>query len=199
MKKTIIVIITCVCIAASANAQQGSGRLSLGTGLLYKNGMDITLAYEHEMNYRHTWEFFVNGYLQWAECASCGHICPESFWRNYRSYGFGVAYKPCMTRGRNHYGSLRIGASAGSDTNKFLGGLHLGYEHNYVLRAGWTLYWQVKSDVMIKGADVCGNRIRPPAMGRHDGNGKKADPHRRRCGAEPGDPRRTFSGFIRSP
>lgn len=54
----------------------------------------------------------------------------------------------------NHYGSLRIGASAGSDTNKFLGGLHLGYEHNYVLRAGWTLYWQVKSDVMIKGADV---------------------------------------------
>ena len=150
----IIVIITCVCIAASANAQQGSGRLSLGTGLLYKNGMDITLAYEHEMNYRHMWEFFVNGYLQWAECASCGHICPESFWRNYRSYGFGVAYKPCMTRGRNHYGSLRIGASAGSDMNKFLGGLHFGYEHNYVLRAGWTLYWQVKSDVMIKGADV---------------------------------------------
>ena len=154
MKKTIIVIITCVCIAASANAQQGSGRLSLGTGLLYKNGMDITLAYEHEMNYRHTWEFFVNGYLQWAECASCGHICPESLWRNYRSYGFGVAYKPYMTRGRNHYGSLRIGASAGSDMNKFLGGLHFGYEHNYVLRAGWTLYWQVKSDVMIKGADV---------------------------------------------
>ena len=113
MKKTIIVIITCVCIAASANAQQGSGRLSLGTGLLYKNGMDITLAYEHEMNYRHMWEFFVSG-----------------------------------------YGSLRIGASAGSDMNKFLGGLHFGYEHNYVLRAGWTLYWQVKSDVMIKGADV---------------------------------------------
>ena len=90
----------------------------LAQGLLYKNGMDITLAYEHEMNYRHMWEFFVNGYLQWAECASCGHICPESFWRNYRSYGFGVAYKPCMTRGRNHYGSLRIGASAGSDMNK---------------------------------------------------------------------------------
>ena len=89
-----------------------------------------------------------------AQCASCKHICPDSFWRNYRTYGFGVAYKPCVTRGRNHYGSLRIGASAGSDTRKFLGGLHFGYEHNYALRAGWTLYWQVKSDVMIKGADV---------------------------------------------
>ena len=95
-----------------------------------------------------------NGYLQWAECESCKHVCPKSFWRNYRTYSFGVAYKPCVTRGRNHYGSLRIGASGGSDTKKFLAGLHFGYEHNYVLRAGWTLYWQVKGDVMIKGADV---------------------------------------------
>ena len=74
-------------------AQRGSGRLSLGAGLLYKNGLDVTLAYEHEMNYRHAWEFFANGYLQWAECESCKHVCPESFWRNYRTYGFGVAYK----------------------------------------------------------------------------------------------------------
>ena len=81
----------------------------LGAGLLYRNGADLTLAYEHEVNYRHAWEFFANGYLQWTECASCGHICPESFWRNYRTYGLGVAYKPCVVRGRNHYGSLRIG------------------------------------------------------------------------------------------
>lgn len=154
MKIILLLVLACTGCATNAHAQRNSGRLSLGAGLLYKNGMDVTLAYEHEMDYRNAWEFFVDGYLQWAECASCGHICPDSFWRNYRTYGFGVAYKPCVTRGRNHYGSLRIGASAGSDTKKFLGGLHLGYEHNYVLRSGWTLYWQVKSDVMIKGADV---------------------------------------------
>ena len=50
MKKTIILILACVCIATSANAQRSSGRLSLGVGLLYKNGMDATLAYEHETN-----------------------------------------------------------------------------------------------------------------------------------------------------
>ncbi len=33
-------------------------------------------------------------------------------------------------------------------------GIHVGYEHNYELRSGWTLYWQVKSDMMIKGADL---------------------------------------------
>ena len=106
MKKTIILTIACMCLAVGAYAQRGSGRLSLGAGLLYKNGLDVTLAYEHEMNYRHAWEFFANGYLQWAECESCKHVCPKSFWRNYRTYSFGVAYKPCVTRGRNHYGSL---------------------------------------------------------------------------------------------
>jgi len=134
MKKTIILMLACMCVFMNASAQRNSGRLSLGVGLLYENGMDVTLAYEHEMNYRHAWEFFANGYLKWTECKSCGHICPESFWRNY--------------------GNLRIGASAGSDTNKFLAGIHVGYEHNYVLRSGCTLFWQVKSDMMIKGADL---------------------------------------------
>ena len=125
MKTALLLMLVCMGIATDAHAQRNSGRLSLGVGLLYENGMDVTLAYEHEMNYRHMWEFFANGYLKWAECGSCGHVCPESFWRNYRTYGFGVAYKPCVVRGRNHYGNLRIGASAGSDTKKFLAGIHL--------------------------------------------------------------------------
>lgn len=154
MRKSLLLLLACMGMALNASAQRNSGRLSLGAGLLYENGMDLTIAYEHEGNYRHAWEFFANGYLKWAECASCGHVCPDSFWRNYRSYGFGAAYKPCVVRGRNHFGNLRIGASAGSDTRKFVAGLHLGYEHNYVMRSGWMLYWQVKSDVMIKGKDL---------------------------------------------
>ncbi len=141
-------------LSVTASAQRNTGRLSLGAGLLYRNGMDLTLAYEHETNYHNAWEFFANGYLQWKDCETCGHICPESFWRNYHTYGFGVAYKPCVVRGRNHYGNLRIGASGGSDTKRFLGGIHLGYEHNYVLRSGWVFFWQAKGDVMIKGADL---------------------------------------------
>lgn len=143
-----------MCIFLSASAQRNSGRLSLGAGLLYKNGAEMTLAYEHEMNYRHIWEFFANGYLQWSDCRICGHICPESFWKNYRTWGIGAAYKPCVIRGRNHYGSLRLGASGGSDTEKFVAGIHLGYEHSYVLRSDWTFYWQVKNDVIIRGADL---------------------------------------------
>ena len=115
-------------LSVSAQAQRNTGRLSLGAGLLYRNGIDVTLAYEHETNYHNAWEFFANGYLQWKECGTCGHVCPD--------------------------GNLRIGASGGSDTKKFLAGIHLGYEHNYVLRSGWVFFWQVKGDVMIKGADL---------------------------------------------
>src|SRR5574344_2225097 len=154
MKKVILMAMLFIVTLTSSHAQDGSNRISLSTGVLYERGLDLTLSYEHETKYHNAWEFFGNVYLKWDECASCKHICPDSFWKNYRSYGVGVAYKPCVVRGRNHHGNLRLGASAGSDTHDFLGGLHVGYEHNYALRSGVQLFWQVKSDVMIKGEDL---------------------------------------------
>lgn len=152
MKKLLTAL--ALAFATAVHAQTNSDRLSLGFGALYERGLDVTLSYEHETRYHNAWEYFVNAYIKWDDCPSCGHVCPESFWNNYRSYGFGIAYKPCVSRGRNHYGNFRIGTSAGSDTHRFLGGVHLGYEHNYVLRGGWRLYWQAKTDVMIKGEDL---------------------------------------------
>ncbi|WP_439329929.1 hypothetical protein [Bacteroides ovatus] len=138
----------------SSYAQDGSNRVSLGTGVLYERGLDLTLSYEHETKYHNAWEYFGNVYLKWDECASCGHVCPDSFWKNYRTYDFGIAYKPCVVRGRNNHGNVRIGASVGSDTDKVIGGIHVGYEHSYALRSGWQIFWQVKTDIMIKGLDT---------------------------------------------
>ena len=138
----------------SSHAQDGSNRISLSTGVLYERGLDLTLSYEHETKYHNAWEYFGNVYLKWDECASCGHVCPDSFWKNYRTYDFGIAYKPCVVRGRNNHGNVRIGASVGSDTDKVIGGIHVGYEHSYALRAGWQIFWQVKTDIMIKGLDT---------------------------------------------
>ena len=153
-KKWLVVAALAVMNTLAIHAQTNSDRISVGVGALYERGLDLTISYEHETKYHNAWEYFANGYIKWSDCKSCGHVCPESFWKNYRSYGFGIAYKPCVTRGRNHHGNLRIGASAGSDTKEFLGGAHVGYEHNYTLRDGWKLYWQVKSDIMIKGEDL---------------------------------------------
>ena len=128
---TLLVVICFMASMTPAMAQQNSDRISLGFGCLYERGLDVTLSYEYETKYHNAWEYFANG-----------------------SYGFGFAYKPCVARGRNHHGNMRIGASAGSDTDRFLGGIHLGYEQNYTLRHGWKLFWQVKTDVMIKGEDL---------------------------------------------
>ena len=152
--KSIMMAVALIATASTIKAQTNSDRISVGVGALYEQGFDMTLSNEHETKYHNAWEYFANGYIKWDECQSCGHVCPDSFWRNYRSYGFGIAYKPCVTRGRNHHGNLRIGASGGSDTKDFLGGAHFGYEHNYTLPRGWKLYWQVKSDIMIKGEDL---------------------------------------------
>lgn len=152
--KKLLLLFALVLTTATGFAQHNDNRIMAGVGCLYERGLDLTIAYEHETRYHHAWEYFANGYIKWDDCSSCGHVCPESFWNNYRSYSFGFAYKPCMARGRNHHGNLRIGASAGSDTDRFLGGVHLGYEHNYTLRGGWKLFWQVKTDVMIKGEDL---------------------------------------------
>lgn len=99
MRRIVSVSVAIVVFAITVKAQNNSDRLSLGVGCLYQNGLDLTLSYEHEGKYHHAWEFFANAYIKWAECASCKHICPESFWKNYHSYGFGVAYKPCVVRG----------------------------------------------------------------------------------------------------
>ena len=74
--------------------------------------------------------------------------------KNYNTLGVGAAYKPCVFRSRNHHGNLRLGGSLGSDRNRVLGGIHVGYEHSYALRKGWELFWQAKCDLMIKGEDL---------------------------------------------
>ena len=154
MKKVILMAMLFIVTLTSSHAQDGSNRISLSTGVLYERGLDLTLSYEHETKYHNAWEYFGNVYLKWDECASCGHVCPDSFWKNYRTYDFGIAYKPCVVRGRNNHGNVRIGASVGSDTDKVIGGIHVGYEHSYALRSGWQIFWQVKTDIMIKGLDT---------------------------------------------
>lgn len=149
MKKIILSMALAVITSLYSFAQSNSNRISLGLGALYEKGFDATLSWEHETKYHNAWEYFINGYIKWDECQECHHVCPDSFWKNYRTWGVGAAYKPCVNRGRNNHGNVRLGVSVGSDTDHFLGGFHVGYEHNYALRGGWMLYWQAKCDLIV--------------------------------------------------
>lgn len=139
---------------ATAQNKSDNRDVSLSFGVFYPQTVDATLSYEVETKYHNAWEFFANGAAKWKDCPSCGHVCAESFWKDHPTWGIGAAYKPCVQRSRNSYGRMRFGASLGSNTDRFLGGIHAGYEQNYSLRGGWRLFWQAKVDCLIKNEDL---------------------------------------------
>ena len=147
--KTLLTTLMLFATIMTATAQTYSNKISIGIGALYERGLDATISAEHQTKNHNAWEYFLNGYLKWKECETCGHVCPDSFWKNYNTWSIGAAYKPCVYTGRNNHGNLRIGLSGGSDTDEFLGGVHVGYEHNYILKKGFALYWQVKCDCIL--------------------------------------------------
>ena len=148
-------LVLSVCSVLPVRAQgSNQDRLMLSIGALYERGFDATVAWEHETKYHHAWEYFATGYLKYCDDPDAGHVTTKSFWDSYNTWHVGIAYKPCVSRGRNHHGNARLGISGGSDRHRFVGGIHVGYEHSYALKQGWQLFFQVKEDVIIKGDDL---------------------------------------------
>lgn len=147
--KKLLLVLTAVLVSSAAFAQKNTDRIMLGAGALYERGFDATVAWEHETNYHNAWEFGFSNYIKYDVDPKVGHVTKQSFWHNYRTWGGSVAYKPCVIRGRNNHGNVRIAAMLGSDTSSFMGWVSAGYEHDYTLRGSWHLYWQVKSELGI--------------------------------------------------
>lgn len=155
VKKTAILAIALFFAGTVRTQAQSHGdHLMFDIGTSYPKGFEASLAYEHETDYHNAWEYFATAYLKYDEDPIVGHITNESFWHNYNTWDIGVAYKPCVSRGRNHHGSFRIGASVGSDLDNVIGGAHVGYEHTYNLYYGWSVFFQVKEDIMIRCKDT---------------------------------------------
>ena len=137
------------------SAQQNAHHLMVGVGASYQRGFDATLSYQRTNRYHNAWEFFGQYHIKYEPDPLAGHITKHSFWHSYNSWHLGVGYKPCVARGRNHHGNMRIGVSVGSDLTDFVGGIHLGYEHSIALHKGWEFFFRVNEDVIIpKSSDL---------------------------------------------
>ena len=128
-----------------AKAQDNSHRIGFGVGGFYRPAASATLFWEHETHYHNAWEFFAAGSMKLDNLEDMG--------TNYRFWGVGAAWKPCVYRARNRYGSARIGVSLGAAPTDFLAGIHAGWHHNYALRRGWQFYWQAGVDLMLPKRD----------------------------------------------
>lgn len=154
MKKIVLFALMVMSLAVGAHAEDRMTRIGLSTGLLYERCWDVTLSAERETQYHNIWEYSANVYLKWEDCPTCQHVCSDSFWNSYNTWSFGVAYKPSVFHTRNITGHMRLGAFVGSDTHDVIGGVTLGYEHDYTLCNGIVMFWQCKSDLVIGGKDL---------------------------------------------
>ena len=143
--RRIIMIAVVLLSTVLARAQDNSNRIGVGVGAFYRPAASATLFWEHETRYHNAWEFFATGSLKLDDIEDLG--------ANYRCWGVGAAWKPCVFRARNRFGSARIGVSLGAAPTDFLAGIHAGWQHSYALRRGWQFYWQAGVDVMLPRRD----------------------------------------------
>lgn len=90
MKRMSLMVLLAMVFAAAVG-QNNINHLNMSVAALYERGLDATLSYEHETRYHDSWEYFVNGYIQWDEDPEAGHVTTDSFWHNYFTYNIGVA------------------------------------------------------------------------------------------------------------
>ena len=135
MRRILTFIIAATIGMATATAQNNSDRIGIGFGGGYAPKAETVLFWEHETSYHNAWEAFLYGSMALDGIEG-------DLWNNGKAWGAGAAWKPCVVRARNNYGSVRLAAMLGAAPRDFSAGLTAGYQHSYVLRGGWQLYWQ---------------------------------------------------------
>ena len=136
MRQILTLIIAVAACIAPAMAQNNWDRVGFGLGGGYSPMAETVLFWEHETSYHNAWEVFLSGSL------SLDHLRGNIWNDNAKAWGAGAAWKPCVVRSRNNYGSLRLAVMLGAAPREFSSGLTAGYQHSWVLRGGWQLYWQ---------------------------------------------------------
>ena len=145
MRRIAVMLAVLTAMTVSAGAQDNADRIGAGVTAHFRPAASATLFWEHETRYHDAWEVFVTGSVKLYNL--------EDLRANYKCWGVGAAWKPCLYRAKNRYGSARIGVSLGAAPTDFLAGIHAGWQHSYALKQGWQFYWQAGVDVMLPRRD----------------------------------------------
>lgn len=141
MRRMLLLLMALTAMTLSCPAQDRSNRIGAALGLSFRPSAEMTLFWEHETSYHNAWEVFAEGALQLSQLSQA--------WDRNARWAVGAAWKPCLYRGRNRYGSVRIGASLGAAPESFQATLLVGWQQSYALRGGWQLYWQAGACVTV--------------------------------------------------
>ena len=124
------------CLALSvaiAHAGNGDEYVNLNAGFLFNSTLNATFGYERELSYSDAVELFGEIGNRWHKDPVCGHVCDESFWKDYY-WGGGVLYKKQLRRFKNSTLRFRIGPECGAHTGDYFFAVEGGLEYNYVFQ-----------------------------------------------------------------
>lgn len=136
-----------VTTAVTVKAGDGDRHLGLQAGVLYPGMLNATLSVDYETRYHNAFEFYLDAFTEWHDCATCGKVCKQSFWKSNYGLSVGVAYKPTVKRTRNSVGRFRIGADLGTASRAFALGVEVGYEHVWTFKNNVQFVFQQKNEV----------------------------------------------------
>ncbi|TPE41558.1 hypothetical protein [Pontibacter mangrovi] len=123
-------------IVLPCRAQEGYTHLNLAGGWMYKDALTANLALEFSKRHYNSYEIFGDAYKSNVD--------------DSKNWLVGAAYKPMLTRSRNTFLKLRLGAGIGSNTEHFIGALQAGLELGYVLPGNVVLMLQQKNEGVLR-------------------------------------------------
>lgn len=143
---------------AMAHAGNGDEFINLNAGFLFNSTLNATFGYERELSYSDAVELFGEVGNRWHKDPVCGHVCNESFWKDYY-WGGGVLYKKQLRRFKNSMLRFRFGPECGAHTGRYFFALEGGLEYNYVFSDRMQLSIIQKNQVGFFHGDTFRNGI----------------------------------------
>ena len=145
MRRLLIILAALAALSLPLSAQDRSDRIGAGIGASYPFAGNATLFWEHETAYHNAWDVFAETRMRYQD----GLSQVSRLWDSGGFWAAGAAWKPCLWRARNRYGSLRLGTSIGASPTEFQSSLQAGWQQSYALRGGWQFYWQAGVGVTL--------------------------------------------------
>ncbi|MBF8965529.1 hypothetical protein I0P70_19925 [Pontibacter sp. FD36] len=135
MRKTLLLSLLLL-VVLPCRAQEGYTHLNVAGGWMYKDALTANLALEFSKRHYNSCEIFGDAYKSNVD--------------DSKSWLVGAAYKPMITRSKNTFLKLRVGAGIGSNTEHFIGALQAGLELGYVLPGNVVLMLQQKNEGVLR-------------------------------------------------
>ncbi|MFL0137679.1 hypothetical protein [Tenacibaculum maritimum] len=141
MKKLLVVLI--VLISYSSYAQTGFKHISIQYGMTYEKSTNIEIGLDFNRKYFNTWTLFFSHYKKNEDATG-----------NFENSTVGFYYSQNLIASKNNFLNLKMGSSAGTNSENFIIDIILGLEYNYSFSRNLKFSLFLKNNAMFNANPV---------------------------------------------